>query len=46
MTTGYNFGSTVAEVVQRVTLAHEIGHNFGSPVSAFLDMLYVVLLSH
>eukprot|EP00049_Salpingoeca_infusionum_P006381 m.105994 g.105994 ORF g.105994 m.105994 type:complete len:906 (-) comp13291_c0_seq4:613-3330(-) len=30
MTTSLNFGSTVSSAVHTTTLAHEIGHNFGS----------------
>ncbi len=46
-----NWGSTVSEVVQMITLAHEIGHNFGSQVRiefAFPKTFYLfpALLSH
>lgn len=38
-----NYGKHVPPAVSHVTLAHEIGHNFGSPVS---DMLFCHTPTH
>lgn len=36
-----NYASHVPPKVSHITFAHEVGHNFGSPVSSFMCHTYV-----
>lgn len=43
ITTTVNFGSTNSELQTLLVFAHEVGHNFGMPVSSVLFVSFVVL---
>ena len=45
LTTLLNFGRKLPQAVSFIVTAHEIGHNFGSPVSKPDFILYQVTLS-
>ena len=42
--TTINYGKEVPSKVSQLTFAHEVGHNFGSPVSDNINLLFLVLL--